>query len=188
LPRGARPSSSSWTLPDGFYDDLDGLDPGAALDAYLDEEPWAFPWTRPLLLFREAKTGLARTNVPRALAHHVSWRHAPFHQAGGEIVPLGPGASPYEFGPEGARTKEGLELALNALNLYVRPGSDGLAPRECAVVNVASATAFSLHERFAAEVLAGVSHRGAEIPYRRVAAWIEDRAPWLPPGFLPGER
>jgi hypothetical protein len=88
----------------------------------------------------------------------------------------------------GALTPKGLELALNAINSYAAPSEDGREPVECRYLNVVSLTAFELHEAFAREVLERMPPDGAAVPYREVARWIEERAPWLRLGLLPGER
>jgi hypothetical protein len=173
-------------VPHDFYDAFgpDGPVP--------DRAPWERPWTRPLRVFRDER-GLVRSNVIRQAAHHLPWRyHRPSGLAEGLLV--GPGGSPYEVGPtgvlpgRGALTPRGLELALNALSAYLPPAEDGHDPVECRYLNVVSLTAWSLHEGFAREVLEAMPPDGAAVPYREVARWIEARAPWLPPGLLPGER
>lgn len=69
-----------------------------------------------------------------------------------------------------------LELTLNALNAYVPPGADGEEVVECRR-NVASRTAWELHEAFAREKLLPLAPEGGEIPYREIMDWIESERP-----------
>lgn len=79
-----------------------------------------------------------------------------------------------EAAEEGGPTPGMLDLALNALNEYVPPGADGEEVVECRR-NVASATAWELHEAFAREKLLPLSPDGGEIPYRDLMDWIESK-------------
>jgi len=91
----------------------------------------------------------------------------------------GPGLDPddagysLEAGPDGGPSPGMLELALNA---YVPPGADGEEVVECRR-NVASRTAWELHEAFAREKLLPLAPEGGEIPYREIMDWIESERP-----------
>lgn len=65
-----------------------------------------------------------------------------------------------------------LDLALNILNHLYPPACDGKPPVRCRV-NVASATAYGLHEKFCARFLASMDPDGGEIPIPRIRAWVE---------------
>ena len=91
------------------------------------------------------------------------------------LDPDDPGYS-LEAAPEGGPSPGMLELALNALNAYVPPGADGAEVVECRR-NVASRTAWELHEAFAREKLLPLAPDGGEIPYREIMDWIESKRP-----------
>ncbi len=93
-----------------------------------------------------------------------------------------PGLDPDDMGYSLEAAEDGgpslgmLDLALNALNEYVPPGADGEEVIECRR-NVASATAWGLHEAFAREKLLPLAPDGSELPYREIMDWIDEKRP-----------
>ena len=81
-----------------------------------------------------------------------------------------------EAAPDGGPTPGMLDLALNALNEYVPPGADGEEVVECRR-NVASRTAWELHEAFAREMLHPLAPDGGELDYRELMGWINAKRP-----------
>lgn len=147
----------------------------------LEEEfPWEIPGDAPLLpkparkealhVFRDEETpGVLFASVGRAVWHHVS--RPPGRRAAGDD-PL------FDCGPDGAPTPEGLDLALNALSVYVPPGADGDEVVECRF-NVASRTAWDLHEDFAREVLSRMHPDGEDLVFHDIWDWIQGKRPAL---------
>ncbi len=82
-----------------------------------------------------------------------------------------------EAAPDGGPSLGMLDLALNVLNEYVPPGADGEEVVECRR-NVASATAWELHEAFAREkLLPFAPDDDVELPYREIMDWIDEKRP-----------
>ncbi len=156
---------------------LDETDPYRRLE---QEFHWEIPGDAPLLpegprkealhVFRHGEApGVLFASVGRAVWHHVprppGRRHA--------------GDDPrFDCGPDGALTPEGLDLALNVLSVYVPPGADGEEVVECRF-NVASRTAWSLHEDFAREVLRSMHPDGEDLAFREIWDWIQGKRPNL---------
>lgn len=66
-----------------------------------------------------------------------------------------------------------LDLALNILNYLYPPSSDDEEPVRCRGVNLASATAYRLHQPFCAEFLAPMDPQGGgQIPVARIRSWV----------------
>lgn len=121
------------------------------------------PRTMKFQIFRDTED-VVHANVPRDVV-----LHAP------------PGEDPddkgYDFGLDGALSPGGLDLALNALNAYVPPGSDGLPPVRCEK-GLASKTARDLHEDFAVEFLMEPDpDHGEVLGAREIYDWIEAKRP-----------
>lgn len=126
---------------------------------------------RDVTIFRDTE-GYVIADVVRACAHY-----SPPAASG----VLEPGETGYDCGPEGDEPKK-RELALNILNEFVPPGSDGLDPVRCNFVNVASATAFSLHVGFAEDVVGRMDPDGEDVPAPEILRWLKLK------GFDPGRR
>ena len=93
------------------------------------------------------------TNVPRTVVHHS---------------PTG-----YEFGFGGSGPAD---LALNVLNLFVPPGTDGLPPVQC-YRHTASRTAWQLHQSFKWEFIGPLPEEGGLLPGTLIRAWIAEQQP-----------
>lgn len=155
---------------------LDETDPYRRLE---QEFPWEIPGDDPLLpeeprkdalhVFRDEETLVLFASVRRAVWHHVP--RPPGRR--------GPGEDPlFDCGPVGALSPEGRDLALNSLLAYVPAGADGEEVVECRL-NVASRTAWDLHEDFAREVLARMHPDGGDVPFAELWDWIQEKKPGL---------
>ena len=143
------------------------------------EFPWEIPGDAPLLpegprkdalhVFRDEETPALHASVARAVWHHVA--RPPGRRAAWDD-PL------FDCGPAGALTPGGLDLALNALLAYVPAGADGEEVAECRF-NVASRTAWDLHEDFAREVLSRMNPDGEDLPFPELWDWIQGKKPGL---------
>lgn len=80
-----------------------------------------------------------------------------------------PGAHTLQVGKVSAGS---LDLALNVLSHLYPPASDGEPPVRCRV-NLASATAYRLHERFCSRFLVGMDPEGGEIELEKIRSWVE---------------
>ena len=147
----------------------------------LEEEfPWEIPGDAPLLpegprkdalhVLRDEETLVLHASVSRAVWHHVA--RPPGRRAAAGDDPL------FDCGPEGALTPNGLDLALNAVLAYVPAGADGEVVVECRF-NVASRTAWDLHEDFARDVLARMHPDGGDLPFPELWDWIQGKKPGL---------
>ncbi len=155
---------------------LDETDPYRRLE---QEFPWEISGDAPLLpegprkdalhVFRDEDTLVLFASVRRAVWHHVP-KPPGRHRAGDD--PL------FDCGPEGALAPGGLDLALNALLAYVPAGADGEEVVECRL-NVASRTAWNLHEDFAREILAKMHPDGGDLPFLKLWDWIQEKKPGL---------
>jgi len=155
---------------------LDETDPYRRLE---DEFPSEIPGNTPLLpegprkdalhIFRDEGTLVLFASVGRAVWHHVP---KPLGRRAAGDDPL------FDCGPGGALTPEGLDLALNALLGYVPVGADGEEVVECRL-NVASRTAWDLHEAFAREVLRRMHPDGGDLPFSELWDWIQEKKPGL---------
>ena len=83
-----------------------------------------------------------------------------------------------EHSPTGLRWGYGgsgpADLALNILNLFEPPGSDGQGSVKC-FDGEASRTAYELHKDFKARFLAGMPWEGGRILGTEIRAWISER-------------
>jgi hypothetical protein len=79
-----------------------------------------------------------------------------------------PGPGTLEVGTISAGS---LDLALNILTSLYPPASDGRAPVRCRV-NLTSATAYSLHQKFCVDFLAPMDLTGGQIPVSRIRSWV----------------
>ncbi|MDP9484728.1 MAG: hypothetical protein M3Q49_02860 [Actinomycetota bacterium] len=66
------------------------------------------------------------------------------------------------------------DFALNILNRFETPGTDGEEPEAC-FDGVASRTAMVLHQEFKEDFLAGMPEEGGTIPGSEIRAWISER-------------
>lgn len=98
-----------------------------------------------------------------------------FHHTDAGFDPDDAGYS-LEVAEDGGPSPGMLDLALNALNEYVPPGADGEEVVECRR-NVASRTAWELHEAFAREMLLPLAPDGGDLPYRQIMDWIDAKRP-----------
>lgn len=92
----------------------------------------------------------AVTNVPRSVIHHS---------------PDG-----FEFGYGGSGPAD---LALNIMNAYIPPGTDGLPPVDC-FKGQCSATAWRLHQEFKREFIEGRPRDGATLSSDGILSWLVD--------------
>lgn len=96
--------------------------------------------------------GCAITNVPWSCKHHsptgFAWGYA--------------GSGP-------------ADLALNILNAFCPPGTDGAPPVKC-WQGYASATAMALHQDFKREFLESMPFGGGVIRAEKITAWLQQRA------------
>lgn len=65
-------------------------------------------------------------------------------------------------------------MALNILNVFEPPGTDGEEPEEC-FDGAASRTALVLHQEFKEDFLVGMPDEGGTIPGSRIRSWISER-------------
>lgn len=88
------------------------------------------------------------TNVPRSVVSHS------------------PDGFEWGYGGSGPA-----DLALNVLNAFVPPGTDGLPPVKC-FRGVCSKTAYRLHQRFKEEIISSLPHQGGMIPCSVIEDWL----------------
>jgi len=74
------------------------------------------------------------------------------------------------------------DLALNILNAYVPPGTDGLESVKC-YQGECSATASYLHQEFKREIIAAIPVSGATIYAETIHSWIKKKKELLPESF-----
>ncbi len=103
----------------------------------------------------EPPRGKVITNVSRSVIHHSP--------------------SGFEFGYGGSGPAD---LALNILNLFAPPGSDGLRPVRC-YRETCSRTAWQLHQSFKWEFLAPLTESGGVLPGTLIRAWIAEQQPGI---------
>lgn len=134
------------------YGETEQADGEAALVPQLTE-----PFTADVVLRRVGNpeaVGGCTTNVP----HTVIW-HSP---------------TGFEWGYGGSGPAD---LALNILNAFVPPGTDGVEPWEINSVGnkrgICSATAGRLHQDFKRDFIAGMPREGGTIPAQEIRDWIE---------------
>lgn len=117
------------------------------------------------VFYEEAGFVFTTLKAPRTVFQHTD--------AG--FDPDDPGYS-LEAAEDGGPSPGVLDLALNALNEYVPPGADGEEVVECRR-NVASRTAWELHEAFAREKLLPLAPDGGDLRYREIIDWIDAKRP-----------
>jgi hypothetical protein len=105
------------------------------------------PFDRDVHVHRH-KNGEALSNVP----HTVIW-HSP---------------TGFEFGYGGSGPAD---LALNILNAFVPPGTDGEEPVEC-YKSVCSGTAARLHQQFKSDYIAMMPKTGGVILASQIKGWL----------------